>query len=227
MINSKIDIPHELAQQAEQLKAEAKTVVYFGVGTKVASIIAVADQVKQGAYAAIQQIQQMDIDVYMLTGDNEQTAAVIATEVGIKNYKANVMPADKGNFVKQLQEQGKTVAMGGDGINDSQALAQADVGIAMGSGTDIAMESAGITLMHSDLKQIAKAIKLSKATMQTIQQNLFWAFIYNLIAIPIAAGVLYPFNGFLLNPMIAGAAMSMSSISVLGNSLRLRKRSIN
>jgi Cu2+-exporting ATPase len=163
----------------------------------------------------------------MLTGDNEQTAKAIANKVGIKNYQANVMPADKGAFVKQLQAEGKVVAMAGDGINDSHALAQADVGIAMGSGTDIAMESAGITLMHSDLKQISKAIQLSKATMKTIKQNLFWAFIYNLIAIPIAAGALYPINGFLLNPMIAGAAMSMSSISVLSNSLRLKNKNIN
>ena len=136
------------------------------------------------------------------------------------------MPAEKGKFVEQLQKQGKVVAMAGDGINDSHALAQADVGIAMGNGTDIAMESAGITLMQSDLKQIVKAIQLSKATMKTIKQNLFWAFIYNLIAIPIAAGILYPFNGFLLNPMIAGAAMSLSSISVLANSLRLKKSTI-
>jgi Cu2+-exporting ATPase len=227
MHTHKLKISQELVQRAEMLKAEAKTVVYFGVGENVEAIIAIADRVKSTTPAAIQQMQQMGIEIYMLTGDNEQTAAVIANEVGIKNYKANVMPADKGNFVKQLQEQGKIVAMAGDGINDSHALAQSDVGIAMGSGTDIAMESAGITLMNSDLKQIAKAIKLSKATMQTIQQNLFWAFIYNLIAIPIAAGILYPFNGFLLNPMIAGAAMSMSSISVLTNSLRLRKRSIN
>jgi Cu2+-exporting ATPase len=227
MIANKIEIPYELARQAETLKSEAKTVVYFGMDSKVESILAIADQVKKTAHTAIQQIEQMGIDIFMLTGDNEQTASVIANKVGIKNYQANVMPADKGNFVKQLQEQGRIVAMAGDGINDSHALAQANVGIAMGSGTDIAMESAGITLMHSDLRQISKAIKLSKATMQTIQQNLFWAFIYNLIAIPIAAGILYPFNGFLLNPMIAGAAMSMSSISVLTNSLRLRNRSIN
>jgi len=169
----------------------------------------------------------MGIAIYMLTGDNEETASVIAKKVGIKHFKANVMPADKGNFVKELQQQGKVVAMAGDGINDSHALAQSDVGIAMGSGTDIAIESASITLMNSDLKQISKAIQLSKATMQTIKQNLFWAFIYNVITIPIAAGVLYPMFGFLLNPMIAGAAMSMSSISVLTNSLRLKKRSIN
>ena len=227
MLANGIDIAAELSQQAETLKKAAKTVVYFSVGNKVEAIIAIADQVKESARAAIEQIHEMGIHVYMLTGDNEQTASAIAGQVGIENFRANVMPADKGNFVKELQAQGKTVAMAGDGINDSHALAQSDVGIAMGSGTDIAMESAGITLMQSDLKQIAKAIKLSKATMRTIRQNLFWAFVYNVIAIPIAAGVLYPLNGFLLNPMIAGAAMSMSSISVLTNSLRLRKRSIN
>ena len=222
-----INIPINLSQSAESLKSEAKTVVYFSADKEVKAIIAIADRVKMNAVAAIQQIQQMGIDIYMLTGDNEQTASVIANKVGIKHFKANVMPADKGDFVKKLQEKGKVVAMAGDGINDSHALAQADVGIAMGSGTDIAMESASITLMHSDLKQIAKAIKLSKATMKTIRQNLFWAFIYNLVAIPVAAGALYPAFGFLLNPMIAGAAMSMSSISVLTNSLRLKKRSIN
>ena len=222
-----INIPGNLLQHAASLKSEAKTVVYFSANKEVKAVIAVADQVKVNAEDAIQQIQQMGITIHMLTGDNEQTAAVIANKVGITHFRANVMPADKGNFVKELQDQGKIVAMAGDGINDSHALAQSDVGIAMGSGTDIAMESASITLMHSDLKQIAKAIKLSKATMKTIRQNLFWAFIYNLVAIPIAAGVLYPAFGFLLNPMIAGAAMSMSSISVLSNSLRLKKRSIN
>lgn len=226
MLQNNITIPNDLATKANSLKLEAKTVVYIGDENTVLGIIAVADKVKETTIAAIQKLQQMGIDIHMLTGDNEQTAKAIANKVGIKHFKANVMPADKGAFVKQLQEQGKIVAMAGDGINDSHALAQADVGIAMGSGTDIAMESAGITLMHSDLKQISKAIQLSKATMQTIKQNLFWAFIYNLIAIPIAAGVLYPINGFLLNPMIAGAAMSMSSISVLTNSLRLKKRKL-
>ena len=226
MLANEIAISDELSEKAEMLKSEAKTVVYFSKGNKVASIIAIADQVKESSIGAVQQIQQMGIEVYMLTGDNEQTAEVISNKVGIKHFKANVMPADKGNFIKELQEHGKVVAMSGDGINDSHALAQADVGIAMGSGTDIAMESAGITLMNSDLQQIAKAITLSKATMRTIRQNLFWAFIYNLIAIPVAAGVLYPTFGFLLNPMIAGAAMSMSSISVLANSLRLKKLSI-
>jgi len=227
MKENNITIPDNLFQTAQNLKSEAKTVVYFSKNNNVEAIIAVADQVKENASEAILKIKQMGIAIYMLTGDNEETASVIAKKVGIKHFKANVMPADKGNFVKELQQQGKVVAMAGDGINDSHALAQSNVGIAMGSGTDIAIESASITLMNSDLKQISKAIQLSKATMQTIKQNLFWAFIYNVIAIPIAAGVLYPMFGFLLNPMIAGAAMSMSSISVLTNSLRLKKRSIN
>jgi Cu2+-exporting ATPase len=227
MLSNGVTIPAQLAQNAKQLKSEAKTVVYISSNTVVEGVIAVADKLKETAITAIQQIQEMGIEVHMLTGDNEQTAKVIANNVGITKFQANVMPADKGGFVKKLQEEGKIVAMAGDGINDSNALAQANVGIAMGSGTDIAMESAGITLMHSDLKQISKAIKLSKATMQTIRQNLFWAFIYNLIAIPIAAGVLYPAYGFLLNPMVAGAAMSMSSISVLANSLRLKNNPLN
>ncbi len=226
-MGNKINISTDLIQKAEALKLEAKTLVYFSEDSKVVAIIAVADKIKEGSVAAIQQIKRMGLAIYMLTGDNEHTAKVIADKVGITHFKANVMPSDKGNFIAALQAEGKVVAMAGDGINDSEALALADVGIAMGSGTDIAMESASITLMHSDLQQIAKAIKLSKATMQTIRQNLFWAFIYNLIAIPIAAGVLYPFSGFLLNPMIAGAAMSLSSISVLSNSLRLKKRSLN
>ncbi|WP_218753513.1 cation-translocating P-type ATPase [Polaribacter sp. R2A056_3_33] len=227
MIQKEITIPTELSTKANSLKSEAKTVVYVAHKNTVVGLIAVADKVKETTLAAIEKLQQMGIEIHMLTGDNEQTAKAIANKVGIKNYQANVMPADKGAFVKKLQAEGKVVAMAGDGINDSHALAQADVGIAMGSGTDIAMESAGITLMHSDLKQISKAIQLSKATMKTIKQNLFWAFIYNLIAIPIAAGALYPINGFLLNPMIAGTAMSMSSISVLSNSLRLKNKNIN
>ncbi|MCI2228833.1 heavy metal translocating P-type ATPase [Polaribacter sp. MSW13] len=227
MIQKEITIPTQLSSKANSLKSEAKTVVYVAHKNTVVGLIAVADKVKETTLAAIQKLQQMGIEIHMLTGDNEQTAKAIANKVGIKNYQANVMPADKGAFVKELQAEGKVVAMAGDGINDSHALAQADVGIAMGSGTDIAMESAGITLMHSDLKQISKAIQLSKATMKTIKQNLFWAFIYNLIAIPIAAGALYPINGFLLNPMIAGAAMSMSSISVLSNSLRLKNKNIH
>ena len=221
-----IQLPDTLATKADKLKFEAKTVVYIGAKDTVVGIIAISDKLKTNAAAAIQKIQQMDIEIHMLTGDNEQTAKAVANSVGITNYQANVMPADKGDFVEKLQKEGKIVAMAGDGINDAHALAQADVGIAMGSGTDIAMESAGITLMNSDLNQIAKAISLSKATMRTIKQNLFWAFIYNLIAIPIAAGVLYPSFGFLLSPMLAGAAMAMSSISVLINSLRLKNTTI-
>lgn len=226
MTANNIKISDVIQQQALALKQQANTVVYIGINNQVKGIIAIADQIKASAKNAIHIIQNMGVEVHMLTGDNEQTAKVIASQVGITHFQANVMPADKGNFVQKLQTQGKLVAMAGDGINDSHALAQADVGIAMGSGTDIAMESAGITLMHSDLKQISKAIQLSKATMQTIRQNLFWAFIYNLVAIPIAAGALYPFYEFLLNPMIAGAAMSMSSISVLANSLRLKNKTL-
>ena len=211
--------------EAERLKMEAKTLVYFAQGNEVKATIAISDKIKESTFSAIQQIQNMGIEIIMLTGDNEKTASVISEKIGIREFKANVLPAEKGAFIKQLQTKGRVVAMAGDGINDSHALAQADVGIAMGSGTDIAMESAGITLIHSDLKQIAKAIHLSKATMHTIRQNLFWAFVYNLVAIPVAAGVLYSAYGFLLNPMIAGAAMSLSSISVLTNSLRLKKRS--
>ena len=220
-------VPDKLQLQAQQYIAEAQTVVYFGNDLQIVAVIAISDQVKEGAAEAISKIEKMGITVHMLTGDQEQTAAVIARKVGISHYMAELMPADKGNFVEALQAQGKVVAMAGDGINDSHALAQADVGIAMGSGTDIAMESASLTLMHSDLSQIAKAVKLSRATMKTIRQNLFWAFIYNIVAIPIAAGALYPAFGFLLNPMIAGAAMSISSISVVTNSLRLKKQSIN
>lgn len=227
MVTKDFDITETIKEKANTFKAEAKTVVYVGTEGKIDGVIAIADQVKKSAKIAIDQIRAMNIEIFMLTGDNEQTASVISSKVGIKNFKANVMPSDKGAFVKDLQEQGRTVAMVGDGINDSHALAQSDVGIAMGSGTDIAMESASITLMNSDLKQIPKAIKLSRATMKTIKQNLFWAFVYNIVAVPIAAGVLYPTNGFLLNPMIAGAAMSISSISVLANSLRLKKRKIN
>jgi Cu2+-exporting ATPase len=164
----------------------------------------------------------MGIDLYMLTGDNEATAKAIAAQTGIRHYKAEVLPQQKADFVKELQQQGKTVAMVGDGINDSTALASADVSIAMGQGSDIAMDVAKMTIISSDLTKIPQAIRLSKQTVATIKQNLFWAFIYNLIGIPIAAGILYPINGFLLNPMIAGAAMALSSVSVVSNSLRLK-----
>ncbi len=226
LLSNKVDISGKLGLKAEELKANASTVVYFSENDLLVGVIAVSDKIKQGSIEAIKEIKKAGIEVYMLTGDNQQTASAIAKKAGIINFQANVMPADKGNFIKNLQKEGKIVAMSGDGINDSHALAQADVGIAMGAGTDIAMESSGLTLMNSDLRQISKAIQLSKATMKTIKQNLFWAFIYNIIAIPVAAGILYPFNEFLINPMIAGAAMSMSSISVLANSLRLKNQKI-
>merc|ERR1711916_112311 len=166
--------------------------------------------------------QEMDIDIYMLTGDNNKTASAVAQQVGITNFQGEVMPSDKAAFVKKLQSDGKIVAMVGDGINDSHALAQANVSIAMGKGSDIAMDVAKMTLITSDLQSIPKALALSKKTVLGIRQNLFWAFIYNIIGIPIAAGVLYPINGFLLDPMIAGAAMAFSSVSVVANSLRLK-----
>lgn len=225
VLDNNIDFSAELQTLAGELKRQAKTVVLFADHHEVLGVMAIADNIKESSKQAIHTLKKMGIEIHMLTGDNQETAKAIANQVGIDNYQAQVKPADKGAFITDLQSQGKIVAMAGDGINDSHALAQADIGIAMGSGTDIAMESAGITLMHSDLQQIARAITLSKATIRTIRQNLFWAFIYNLIAIPIAAGALFPLFGFLLNPMIAGAAMAMSSVSVVTNSLRLRRSS--
>ncbi|WP_205501655.1 heavy metal translocating P-type ATPase [Rufibacter psychrotolerans] len=212
----------DLEKTAQKLKSEAKTVVFAGTQGQVVALIAIADAIKETSAQAIREMQHLGLNVYMLTGDNAQTAAAVAQQVGLQHFKAEVMPQDKADFVQELQRQGHVVGMVGDGINDSQALALADVGIAMGRGTDIAMDVAKITLMHSDLRAIAKAIKLSKVTVRTIHQNLFWAFIYNVIGIPVAAGLLYPVWGFLLEPMLAGAAMALSSVSVVTNSLRLR-----
>lgn len=209
-----------------QLQSLARTVVYFTDAKQVLAVIAIADQIKATSKAAIQELQQRGIEVYMLTGDNEQTAKTVAQEIGLAHYKAEVLPSDKAAFVKQLQQQGKIVAMVGDGINDSHALAQADISIAMGKGTDIAMDVAKMTLITSDLQAIPRALHLSAKTVGGIRQNLFWAFIYNIIGIPLAAGILYPVNGFLLNPMIAGAAMALSSVSVVANSLRLKAAKI-
>lgn len=211
-----------LADRAKALHEKASTVIYFADEDNVLALIAISDKVKAGSKNAVRTLKEMGIDVYMLTGDNNQTAAAIAREVGISHYKAEVLPSEKADFVKELQSQGKVVAMVGDGINDSHALAQADVSIAMGRGSDIAMDVAKITLITSDLQSIPKAIRLSRKTVKTIHQNLFWAFIYNIIGIPLAAGVLYAYNGFLLDPMIAGAAMALSSVSVVSNSLRLK-----
>ncbi len=212
----------ELANKMELLQQQAKTVVAFADNNKMIAVVAIADKIKSSSKIAIQNLQRQGIEVYMLSGDNQQTAAAIAEEAGLKNFRAEVLPADKAAFVKALQQKGKVVAMVGDGINDSHALAQADVSIAMGKGSDIAMDVAKMTLITSDLNSISKALLLSTKTVRTLKQNLFWAFIYNLIGIPIAAGVLYPVNGFLLDPMIAGAAMALSSVSVVSNSLRLK-----
>ena len=222
MEENRISISETLTFSANQLQEEAKTVVYFSNQSKVLALIAIADNIKATSRAAIQSLYDKGIEVYMLTGDNEQTAKAVARQVGLKQYKAEVMPSEKADFVKKLQAEGKVVAMVGDGINDSHALAQADVSIAMGKGSDIAMDVAKMTLITSDLQSIPKALNLSTKTVRGIRQNLFWAFIYNVIGIPIAAGVLFPVNGFLLDPMIAGAAMALSSVSVVSNSLRLR-----
>jgi P-type Cu2+ transporter len=212
----------DLDQLASQWSESANTVIWFADSKKVLAAIAIADKIKESSKAAIEGLHAKGIEVYMLTGDNPQTAKAVAHQVGLTHYKAEVLPSDKAEFVKQLQAEGKVVAMVGDGINDSQALAQADVSIAMGKGSDIAMDVAKMTLITSDLQSIPKALNLSTKTVRGIRQNLFWAFIYNVIGIPIAAGVLYPINGFLLDPMIAGAAMALSSVSVVSNSLRLK-----
>ncbi|MBN8193686.1 copper-translocating P-type ATPase [Bacillus sp. NTK074B] len=212
----------ELAEVSDRLAAEGKTPMYIAVEEEIAGIIAVADTVKETSFKAIEKLHRMGLQVAMITGDNKRTAEAIAREVGIDRVLSEVLPEDKANEVKKLQEEGRKVAMVGDGINDAPALAQADIGIAIGSGTDVAMESADIVLMRSDLMDVPTAVELSKATIRNIKQNLFWAFGYNILGIPIAMGILYLFGGPLLNPMIAGAAMSFSSVSVLLNALRLR-----
>lgn len=217
-------LPESLQTASALQENEANTVIYFANHQQVLALAAIADPVKPSSVEAVRELRDMGIEVYLLTGDNRQTAAAVAAQVGIEHFQAEVLPADKEAFVQRLQQQGKIVAMVGDGINDSQALARADVSIAMGKGSDIAMDVAKMTLMSSDLGKIPAAIRLSRHTVAAIRQNLFWAFIYNIIGIPIAAGVLYPVNGFLLNPMIAGAAMALSSVSVVSNSLRLKWR---
>lgn len=222
IIEQAIEISSKLLDTAIEWSAESKTVIWFANADEALAVVAIADKIKDSSIEAIKQFKQLGIEVYMLTGDNETTAKAIAGQSGIRHFKAEVMPEQKSAFVKMLQNQGKVVAMVGDGINDSAALAQANVSIAMGKGSDIAMDVAKMTIISSDLNKIPMAIKLSKQTVAAIRQNLFWAFIYNIIGIPIAAGILYPINGFLLNPMIAGAAMAFSSVSVVGNSLLLK-----
>jgi Cu2+-exporting ATPase len=204
----------------------AYTVVLFFSEHQLLSVISISDQIKESSLSAVQQLQKMNIQVAMLTGDHQKSAEAVAKQVGIKTVKAQMLPEDKFQFVADLQSKGHIVAMVGDGVNDSSALAKADISIAMGHGSDVAMDVAKMMIVSSDLKKIPSAIQLSKMTVQTIRQNLFWAFIYNMIGIPIAAGILYPINGFMLNPMWAGAAMAMSSVSVVMNSLRLKNRKI-
>jgi Cu2+-exporting ATPase len=198
--------------------------VYFSEDKKIIGIIAIADQIKPTSGQAVEKLKKEGITVHMLTGDNEKTAEAIAGQCGISSFSAGLLPSAKADYVRTLQQNGRYVAMAGDGINDSEAMAVADVSFAMGKGSDIAIEVADITIVSSDLNGIPDAIRLSQLTVKTIRQNLFWAFFYNIVAIPVAAGVLYPFTGFLLNPMIAGAAMALSSVSVVTNSLRLRTR---
>lgn len=221
-----IRISEDLQQKTTKWQTEAKTVVYFSDSRNVKAIFAIADRIKETSAKAIAELHRLGIEVYMLTGDNRHTAEAVAKQTGIDHVMAEVLPSDKADFVKKLQQQGKVTAMVGDGINDSQALAEADVSIAMGKGSDIAMDVAKMTIISSDLLKIPQAVSLSRQTVKTIKQNLFWAFIYNIIGIPIAAGALYPFTGFLLNPMIAGAAMALSSVSVVTNSLRLKWKKV-
>ena len=222
MIENNINI-ESLHVESDRLATEGKTPMYIAINNKLSGIIAVADTVKENSKAAIEELKKMNVNVAMITGDNKKTAEAIAKSVGIDIVLAEVLPEDKANEVKKLQGQNRKVAMVGDGINDAPALVQADVGIAIGSGTDVAIESADIVLMKSDLKDVVTAIRLSKATIKNIKENLFWAFGYNVLGIPVAMGVLHIFGGPLLNPMIAAAAMSFSSVSVLLNALRLKK----
>lgn len=221
-----ITIASHLQELVNKWTQKAKTLVWFADSTQAIAAIALTDEIKQTSAEAISQLQKMGVEVYMLTGDNAISAQAISRKVGINHYKAGVLPNEKAQFIKELQANGKTVGMVGDGINDSAALAQADLSIAMGQGSDIAVDTAMATILSSDLLKIPATIRLSQLTIKTIYQNLFWAFIYNLIGIPIAAGIFYSVNGFLLNPMWASAAMAFSSVSVVLNSLRLKRKRI-
>jgi P-type Cu+ transporter len=216
-------VPQALADKADALRTQGKTAMYAAIDGRVAAVIAVADPIKDTAPEAVKALQAMDIGIVMLSGDSRATAEAVAAQLGIKEVTAEVLPEQKAQHIKSLQARGRKVAMAGDGINDAPALAQADVGIAMGTGTDVAIESAGVTLVKGDLRGIVKAIRLSHATMRNVKQNLFFAFVYNALGVPIAAGVLYPVFGVLLSPIFAGAAMAMSSVSVVSNALRLRR----
>jgi Cu+-exporting ATPase len=215
-----------LAARAEELRRDGQTVVFVAVDGKPAGLIGVADPIKTTTHDAVKQLHEAGVRVVMLTGDSRTTAEAVAKKLGIDEVVAETLPEQKVEVVHRLRAEGRVVAMAGDGVNDAPALAAADVGIAMGTGTDVAMESAGVTLVKGDLRGIAKARNLSRATMRNIRQNLFFAFFYNLLGVPVAAGVLYPFFGVLLSPMLAAAAMSLSSVSVIANALRLRAAEI-
>ena len=211
-----------LDSQADALRAEGKTVMYVAVGEALAGILAVADPIKATTVEAIRSLHESGLKIIMATGDNAVTAKAVASKLGIDEFRAEMSPQAKKDLIDELRRKGASVAMAGDGVNDAPALAAADVGIAMGTGADVAVESAGVTLLKGDLNGIVRARKLSQATIRNIKQNLFFAFVYNVLGVPVAAGVLYPFFGTLLSPMLAAAAMSLSSVSVIGNALRLR-----
>jgi len=213
----------QIGAEAEQLRRDGQTVVFVGIDGREVGVFGIADPIKPEAAAALRELQREGVRVVMLTGDNEVTAAAVARKLGISDFEAGVLPDHKADAIKKLQQEGRTVAMAGDGVNDAPALAQAQVGVAMGTGTDVAMESAGITLLKGDLSALVRARRLSKAVMRNIKENLFFAFVYNSIGVPIAAGILYPKFGLLLSPILAAAAMSFSSVSVISNALRLRR----
>lgn len=224
MMEEKVAMTPKLQQLADRWMIEAKTVIALADEQAVYAVLAITDRLKPTSVQAVKELHKLGVELRMLTGDQPEAAREVARQVGITHCKAGVLPQEKADFIRRLQSQGKIVAMVGDGINDSAALAQADLSIAMGQGSDIAMDAAMVTILSSDLRKISETIRLSQLTVRTIRQNLFWAFVYNLIGVPIAAGVLYPLNGFLLNPMMGGAAMAFSSVSVVTNSLRLRQR---
>jgi Cu+-exporting ATPase len=216
----------DLADASDAFRRDGSTVMFIAVDGRAAGLIAAADPIKPSTAEAIRQLHDEGLRVVMLTGDNRTTAEAVGKRLGIDEIEADVLPDRKGEVIKRLQSQGRVVAMAGDGTNDAPALAMAQVGIAMGTGTDVAIESAGVTLVQGDLRGIVRARRLSRATMRNIRQNLFFAFVYNALGVPLAAGVLYPVFGLLLNPMIASAAMSFSSVSVISNALRLRKTAL-
>jgi Cu+-exporting ATPase len=218
--------PGPLAERAETLRAEGQTVVFVAVDGRPAGLLGVADPIKDSTPEAIEALHAEGIRIVMVTGDSRTTAGAVARRLGLDEVEAEVLPEQKVGVVERLQAQGAVVAMAGDGVNDAPALARARVGIAMGTGTDVAMESAGVTLVKGDLRGIVRARRLSRATLRNVRQNLFFAFAYNALGVPVAAGVLYPFTGLLLSPMLAAAAMSLSSVSVIANALRLRRAAL-